>query len=458
MDKSRPKVNDGPAIANHVNGEISAAEKPAVLFVDDEANILASMQRLLRKEDFRFRSTTSPSEALKLIQEETFAVIVSDHRMPEMEGTLLLEQVKKTSPETIRILLTGYADLNATIDAINKGSIYRFISKPWNDAELCTVLRQGVAQYGLLKENRRLQELTARQNLELIDLNSDLEKRVELRTEEITRLNRDLEKSFLASIRALAGFTEMNSPQIGSHSRRVAAKCKAIGRLLGLSVDDSFQLEVASLLHDIGEITIPMDLLRKPEASLRPPELQLLQRHVLLGEGVMRLIPKFEKAALMVRHHHERFNGTGYPNRLKGEAIPIGARIIAVADAYDIGLNNRRSFQNTTPEMVLAKLEKRSEWEFDPKILEALKCSLAEETLDSEKDEVEVALSDLAEGMVLSRDMRSQLGALLLPRNTVLAHEHLAKISTFEMTEQLNVHMIFIKRKQPVEMKKGANA
>jgi response regulator RpfG family c-di-GMP phosphodiesterase len=380
--------------------QIRIAEKPKVLFVDDEVNILAAIQRLLRKEQFQFRSTTSPVEALRLVAQEEFAVVVSDHRMPEMEGTRFLEQVKEISPNSIRILLTGYADMNSTIDAINRGSVYRFLSKPWSDPELIVILNQAVTQYNLVRENRRLHELTIRQNLELSYLNQTLEQKVEARTREITQLNRDLEKSFLASVRVLAGFTEMNSLFIGSHSQRVSTYSKGIGRLLGFSVPDALELEVASILHDIGELSIPAEIIRKPVDSLNSEELQLWQSHVLRGEVVLHLVPNFEKAAKMVRHHHEKFNGTGFPNRLRGEDIPMGARIIAVADAYDGVLNSRANFHDATPEKAMAWLENRAGLEYDPAVVDALKSHLKQDSSPDEKDEVQVAIADLRQGML----------------------------------------------------------
>ena len=430
--------------------------KPKVLFVDDEASILSSLQRLLRKENLDIRTTTSPEEALKFIAAEKFAAVISDHRMPEMEGTVLLEHVKKASPETIRIILTGYADLNATLDAINKGSVYRFLSKPWNDQELVMAVRQAVAQFDLLQENRRLHELTFAQNLELRDLNGSLEKKVEERTAETVRLHKDLEKSFLASVRALAGFTEMNSPHIGSHSRRVAARSKAMARLLGMNSIDTMQLEVASLLHDIGEIALSQEILKKPANQLKPGEIQIWQKHVLQGEGVLRLVPKFEKASKMIRHHHENYNGSGFPDKLKGDNIPLGARIIAVADAYDSALNSKVNFQFATPEKALAWLANRTALEFDPVVVDALAASLKDEANSVESDEVEVSLADLREGMVLSRDIRTPLGALLLPRGTSLSSENLIRITSFLNTEQIEAGDVFIKR-APAEAAPGAS-
>lgn len=423
--------------------------RPKVLFVDDEPNILSSLQRLLRKESIQFRCTSSPHEAIKWIEEESFAVIVSDHRMPEMVGTVLLEKIKEISPDTVRIILTGYADMSATLDAINKGSVYRFLAKPWNEQEMVLTLRQAVAQHSLVQENARLQKLTHNQNLELKDLNLSLEQKVEERTAEVLKLHGELEKSFLAAVRALAGFTEMTSPHLGGHSRRVAARCKAMAKLLGLSGGDSVQLEVAALVHDIGELVIPAEILRKPTASLKGTELHQWQAHVFKGEGVLRMVPHFEKAAQMVRHHHEHFNGTGFPNGLKGEAIPIGSRIIAVVDAYENMLYRRMSQPVSNPESALDWLKNQGSADFDPTIVEAFSKYLKNEIDKKSTDEIQLTMSELREGMILSRDIRNHLGALLLPAGTALSQEQLARMMNFQVTDQVEVGDIFIKRPVP---------
>lgn len=143
---------------------------PRVLIVDDETKVLSALRRLLHKEAFAVVTTDSPEEALRLLQGGPYAVVLADQRMPGMEGTRLLEKACQSSPDTVRVMLTGYADVHAAMEAINRGAVYRFITKPWNDEELRQVVRQGVSQYELVMENRRLHALTERQNVELKEL------------------------------------------------------------------------------------------------------------------------------------------------------------------------------------------------------------------------------------------------------------------------------------------------
>lgn len=160
-----------------------------ILIVDDEENILNSCKRLMRKEDFLIETFSSPLEALKNIQQTTYAVIISDQRMPQMIGSTLLRKAKELQPESIRIILTGYADTQAAIDAINYGNVWRYLSKPWKDDELLQTIRQAMEHYKLIKENKELKELTLKQNEQLKVLNQGLEKVLVQRTEALKNLN-----------------------------------------------------------------------------------------------------------------------------------------------------------------------------------------------------------------------------------------------------------------------------
>jgi signal transduction histidine kinase len=165
-----------------------------VLFVDDEQNVLNSLERLFEDEGYEVVTASSGNEALQKLDSKKVSLVISDYRMPLMNGMELLQQVKTKAPEAMRIMLTGFADMEATIDSINKSGVYRYVTKPWNDEELKIIVRDSLRQYELAEENKRLNELTRKQNQELKDLNENLEKRVEERTQEIKVKNRELEK------------------------------------------------------------------------------------------------------------------------------------------------------------------------------------------------------------------------------------------------------------------------
>ena len=420
-----------------------------ILLVDDEKKILNACKRVLRKEPFTVDATTSPEEALRKIALTRYAVVISDQRMPSMVGTELLERVRHISADTIRIILTGYADIHAAVDAINRGAVYRFLAKPWNDDELRQTVRQAVSQYELVIENRRLQKLTEKQNVELKELNESLESKVEERTAEVSRLNQELQKSFLGSVQVLAGLAELHSTVIGYHAKRVAELSKEVAQRMGLSGKDLFLLEVAATLHDIGKVGVPAEILRKPEGELQPNERRLLQGHVVQGVAIVKMVPNLGEVCRIIRHHHECFDGSGYPDGLKGEEIPLASRIVAAVDAYDRALNTRAFFKSATPEEALDFVKIHTPRRFHPEVVAALiKCvSQGRRALD-EDIEVEIHPRDLRAGMVLSRDLMTAKGIKLLPQGGVVKPDHVSRILNYQESDPV-VEGVYVYRRSP---------
>jgi response regulator RpfG family c-di-GMP phosphodiesterase len=329
--------------------EESAADRdlsklPTILCVDDEPNILASLKRLCRKIDCRILTATSGESALAILKENQahVAMVIADQRMPKMTGAELLRQVKELAPDTIRILLTGYADVPSAIAAINNAGLYGYFPKPWNDDEFLSAVSAGLAHYDLIQQNKRLLDQTRRQNAELITLNETLEQRVAERTEalerrnqELTRLSELLEKDLFESLSMLLLVMEGHSLSLVRHARRVAVLVQRLGPVLGVPEPEVKAMVTAALLHDLGLIEVPHEILIKPEALLSEAERTLLQRHPRVGTESLCQISRLKNVVPIILSHHERFDGRGYPQGIKGEEIPLGARILAVAEGYD---------------------------------------------------------------------------------------------------------------------------
>lgn len=427
-----------------------------VLLVDDEVGVLNAYQRILRNESFQVVATTSPEEALQWAASEPYALVLSDQKMPGMEGTQLLEKIRAISPETVRIIMTGYADMQAAMDAINRGEVYRFLTKPWNDAELKATVRQGVDHYDLIQRNKYLQGLTEAQNLELKDLNQNLEKKVISRTQEISKLNQDLsklnlqlEKSFLETVQVLSGLSEMHSTVIGNHSKRVAALARDVAVEMNYTGGKLFELEIAALLHDVGKVAVPSEILSKPESALNAYEKEVLRCHSIKGETLLRMVSDMGDVARMIRLHHERFDGTGYPEGLKGDRIPLGARIIAAANAFDRALNSRAVYENATSELALRYVQGQCPRAFDPEVVNILCMCVRDAGPEFGLDTVvEIRPKDLRVGMTLSQELRTVHGVLLLPKDTRISEVYLEKILNFQETDPV-VDSIYVYRKAP---------
>lgn len=416
-----------------------------ILFVDDEIHILKSLKRLFREEPYEVLTTSSPLEALEVLEEHEVPVVVSDQRMPEMEGTVLLRQVKEKWPDTVRMILTGYADLDAAVAAINQGSVYRFISKPWDDTELKLAVRNAFEHYQLVADNKKLFELTVNQNMELVDLNQNLEKKVEERTEEIRGLLQRLEKSFQELIRVFIEVMELFNPALGGHAKRVNEIAEKIARQYGLSEEQVHLIKQSALLHDIGLVGLPRSLLENEEETYGKAELALIQQHPTLGHMTLNKIEDLKEVSTIVKEHHENFNGSGYPEGLRGEKISLEARILHVADDCDHFMNKK----NMPLQEALEALKRKSGLEYDPQVVVTL-LGIHDQLHPSTENEVAFWLEDLQPGTVLSRDIRTHTGLFLIAKHTQIEKPHLERLSNFHriypIVDRIYVYKASIKK------------
>jgi len=339
----------------------------AVLFVDDEVNILRAVQRLLRNEPCRVLTASRGAEALDLLANDAAQVVVSDQRMPEMNGVELLSVIRERHPDTVRMMLTGYTEMNIAVEAINHGEIYRLITKPWNDEELKATLRQAFDHYDLKGEIRRLNQVTREQNLKLQDMNRTLEAKVRDRTKQLADKNQELRIGYIQTIRALAEAVDAKDAYTRGHSERVGVYASKLGRELGLPREVIERIYIAGLLHDVGKIGVPDRIITKPD-RLTPEEYEEMKRHPEIGARILQPVAFLADVVPCVRHHHEWFDGSdrGYPSRLVGDQIPLPSRIILVADTLEAMTSDRPYRKGLPLEKVLAELSLYSGSQFDP--------------------------------------------------------------------------------------------
>jgi response regulator RpfG family c-di-GMP phosphodiesterase len=398
------------------------------------------LRRLLRPHGYQVTIAGSGAQALAIMEEQPFDLVISDMRMPEMDGAQFLEQVKRRWPDTVRLLLTGYADVTSTVDAINKGEIYRYISKPWDDEELVQIVRQALERKALEREKVRLERLTARQNEELRDLNANLELKVMERTVELRKAHDKVKTSFLTSIKVFANLIELRGSNLAGHSRRVADLARKIANRMGLSPAESQDVFLAGLLHDIGKIGLPDLLLVKPVPQMTGDELGLYRKHPIKGEQSVMALEELRGAARIVRSHHERFDGQGYPDGLVGTSIPVGARILCVANDYDglqIGsLSVRRYSQEDAKKIIAEGKGKR----YDPQVIEAF-LDIVGKVEVRDTGEIELAMADLKPGMILSRDLVTRDGVLLLAADYILDANLVRQIREYAASENTVSHI-----------------
>lgn len=317
--------------------------KHTLLLVDDEPSILKSLKRALRKEGYTLLTAESGQQALDILaqEEEPVSLIISDQRMPAMNGATFLELSRDIAPDAIRFLLTGYSDMDAVVDAVNKGKIHKYLTKPWNDPDLLMHVRAAVDQVELKLENKRLTELTQQQNEALVDLNKSLEERVAQRTwalkvqnKKLQQLNSGLEKSLIDSIRLLLSLVESSNPKLGSYMKATAKLARQIAETAGFDARIQNQVEMAGLVHDIGLLGMPESFLGKDELSMSGNEFDAYTQHPGVAALSLSSVDELKEVSKIVAAHHENVDGSGFPNKINGESMPLGARILAVAADY----------------------------------------------------------------------------------------------------------------------------
>ncbi|AXV84270.1 HD domain-containing phosphohydrolase [Ralstonia solanacearum] len=417
-----------------------AVPAPLVLLVDDEPSVLSALRRLLRPTGYRVLTAESGAAGLELLAAHPVDLIVSDMRMPNMNGAEFLSRARAQSPDTMRILLTGYAEIDAAVCAINEGGVYRYLNKPWDDQDLLLTVRHAIEQRTLAREAARLTELTRQQNHRLQALNAGLESQVEARTEEIRQTvlfledaQHDLKSNFTKMARVCANMIELRcgiaggqSMRVGDLARRIALACG----LTGLQAQDIFH---AALLHGIGKLSLPDGLLRKSLDRLAPEEMQLYLQHPLRAQMVLTPVPQLQAVAHIIRHQYERYNGRGTPDRLVGEHIPIGARIVALARDYMGLLAGEIVKQRVPPEQAREMVKAQSGLRYDPLVVVRLLTVLKE--MEDVPAVRQIGSAELREGMRLADDLLTRRGVLLITRDSTVSAHQVEQIRRFETHE-----------------------
>lgn len=437
-----------------------ASPRGTVLFVDDEENILAALKRLFRNSGCRLLTASSGPEGLDVMVKESVDLVVSDMRMPQMDGAQFLKLVAEKWPDTIRVLLTGYSDLGSTVNAINDGQIYRYISKPWEDTDIKLTVQQALEQRFLRKEKLRLEELTRRQNQDLADLNAGLERKVKARTAELEQMmgmldtaHEELKQHYAITIKVFSNLVEMREGHYAGHARRVADVARRLAKKLDLDKSAIKDVIFGSLLHDIGQMSLSDELLNTPFNNLSQKDRAKFMTHPALGESVLMALEPLHGAAALIAAHHESFDGSGFPKRLQAEAIPLGARIIAVADDYDAlqmgAITPKRLTAREARDYIVQQRGKR----YDPGVVDSFTVVI-DDMIREENEEpaILVKVVDLKPGMVLARDLVTDDGMLLLAKGHAFDGRLIQKVGAVAATLEKALK-IFVKPTDPSTQK-----
>jgi len=328
----------------------------AVLVVDDEEPIRNALKKFLAQQQFEVYAAGSGDEALNHLRRHKIALMLCDIRMPGTSGVDLVPQAIEIEPDLAILMLTAVNDATSAALCMQRGAM-DYLTKPIELADLGRAVQRALKRREVQLENR--------------ELNRWLKEEVTTRTAELHRERQKLERISVATLEALVNALEAKDPYMRGHSARVADLSATIAAEAGLDDEAIEHIRVAGRLHDVGKIGTRESVLNK-QGALTPEEFEHVKQHVLIGSQILAPLPHLEHVIAMVRGHHERWDGTGYPDALRGEEIPMGARIIGAAEVYDALCTSRPYQEKMTPEQAVERMADLSGTVLDPKVYDAL--------------------------------------------------------------------------------------
>src|SRR5438270_338863 len=325
-----------------------------ILVVDDELPIRELVAAMLRAAKYEVTTAANGLNALQVLaSSEPFNLMMSDLMMPVMDGNQLLQQTAKRFPDMPVLMVTAVHDIGVALNSIRSGA-YDYLLKPFEREQLIATVKRSVDHSKLKIENRRYQQR--------------LEQLVASRTEDLQHALMDLERSYDVTLEALGDALDLKDSETEGHSRRVTAFTTVLARALGLSPEEIRIISRGAFLHDIGKMAIPDAILLKP-GQLSSAELQIMREHCYRGYTILKKISFLAEAAEIVYSHQERFDGSGYPRGLKGAQIPLGARLFAVADAFDAITSDRPYRAAQSVEAAQREIARNAGTQFDPQVV-----------------------------------------------------------------------------------------
>ncbi len=327
-----------------------------ILVVDDEETIREIVSSMLRSAQYQTCQASSGMEALSLLDSgQEFDLLLSDLMMAEMDGIALLERAKERFPATPVVMVTAVHDIQVALQALRNGA-YDYLLKPFEREQLLNTVRRALETRRLKRENDAYR--------------TNLEQLVAERTQQLKTTLAELERSYDVTLEALGDALDLKDAETQNHTRRVTAYTIAIARKMGLPKEAINVIARGAFLHDIGKMAIKDEILRKPD-KLTSEEMAIMKEHAYLGYKIVSKIPFLTQASEIVYAHQEWFDGTGYPRKLKGEDIPLGARIFSIADTLDAMTSDRPYRRAKTFEEARQEIKKWSGRQFDPEIVKA---------------------------------------------------------------------------------------
>ncbi len=409
---------------------------PGLLLVDDEENVLSSLKRLFRKSNCNVFIANSGPEGIEILKEQSIDVIISDARMPEMSGPEFLAIAAEEYPDTIRILLTGYADMEAVVDAVNLGKVSHYLEKPWDDEKLKELVDDTFVAIGFKKQNEYLQSLVTSQNEKLTEANETLEATVKERTQKIIEINGALQENYKSTIDLFANLLEMRNPKNNADAPDIATLVTDMAEVMQLPQRELIHLIRAAKMRYMSQMSFADELLHTPYVSLSKEQKREYQQYPLKGAQLLSNIRPLVPVAEIILRHKEYLNGEGYPKGEKGAALSKSVQILTVANDYIELLTGRMQKAPLTHAEAIQYLDLKSGSYYSIDAIEALKTLLSTTKLETAVKNHRILSNQLVCGMTLSQDLKNHNGDSLLPKGSELANSTITIITELERSSK----------------------
>lgn len=410
-----------------------------VLFVDDESNILASLKRLVRKKDFNSLFANSGAEALEMMQQKQVDMVVSDMKMPQMTGAQLLAQVVNLYPDTYRIILSGYADLGSTIDAVNEGKIHRFMQKPWQNDMLLEAIDEGLEMVKLKQQNEHLKVEIARQNKKLKVLNESLEEKVALRTKQIHVALKKLQGQNRAMEKVLYNVVSINPGLNGEFAKKVSGLARRIAAKDGIKDQELRDISLAGLLCEIGLIALDPFFYSKPFEDLNHQQRKEFYSQVETAKLILAPAECMTSVANMLEQQFLPWAGGAGDDKTIYDNIEIGARILHIArDYWGYRFQKIRSCE-LTHEQTIVQMKKQMGAKYQPELISIL-AELNPDLFESSEED-DIKTSDLKPGMVLKENLYTPNHILILTEGHEFTQKSIEKVMQIEKSKEISLRL-----------------
>ncbi len=423
-----------------------------ILFVDDEAQMLTALSRVFRGKKYNVISANSAAEGLAILENETVDVIVSDMRMPEMDGAQFLSKCLQLYPNSRRILLTGYSDQDSTVRAINEGKIHQYQTKPWDNDALKKTVEHEISEKRLqdeqisnIEENEQLKEQVINASSELANAQSFADMAKE-----------DLLKQFNTTIKVISNLINIRLPIATTLANNVADHSVALAKLIKLDPKVTIQIRNAARLYQLGKLSFTDNLVDKPLDDLSFDDRIKYNSHAVMGADLLMPISSLDFTAKLIRHQNENYDGSGQPNNLSAKKIPLGSRILRLTIDYHQFILGIYYKEPLSWQDALSHMEGFTSKRYDPdlfKLYSRFIEKLAQTHTSVPFEDILTPLSQLEEDQVVSRDLFSHEGMLLVAKGSVLNTSMISKLLNYESCGHHGLHCFIEKNPSNLSIK-----